>query len=272
MGPDAVDPLLRSLDKGDPACRPGAAWVLGKAGSPVHVPAILRAAAERQSGNRLEVFFEAAYELDAALTKKWLFSFLTLDRPMFRLRATEFLAERVTPEDRPRIDGLVNAPARQGAVRIAGLELLSRAQGVRRRGPARRRAGRSLPRRREARDLHPRHVGGPRARRPPERARPRGRRAPARLRDAGPGRAVPPRAQERLRARDRHGARRAPRAAPPGPARRAPRAPSASPGAAPTSPTRRSRACSTATSSRCSSRPWAATTSSTTTASSSRSS
>ena len=45
MGPDAVDPLLRALDKGDPACRPGAAWVLGKAGSPVHVPAILRAAA-----------------------------------------------------------------------------------------------------------------------------------------------------------------------------------------------------------------------------------
>ncbi len=126
MGPDAVEPLLRSLDKGDPACRPGAAWVLGKAGSPVHVPAILRAAAERQSGNRLEVFFEAAYELDAALTKKWLFSFLTLDRPMFRQRATEFLAERVSTEDRPRIDGLVNAPARQGAVRIAGLELLSR--------------------------------------------------------------------------------------------------------------------------------------------------
>ncbi len=125
-GPDVVDPLLRALDKGDPSCRPGAAWVLGKAGSPVHVPAILRAAAERQSGNRLEVFFEAAYELDAALTKKWLFSFLTLDRPMFRQRATEFLAERVTPEDRPRIDGLVNAPARQGAVRIAGLELLSR--------------------------------------------------------------------------------------------------------------------------------------------------
>ncbi len=126
MGPDAVDPLLRALDKGDPACRPGAAWVLGKAGSPVHVPAILRAAAERQSGNRLEVFFEAAYELDAALTKKWLFSFLTLDRPVFRQRATEFLAERVTPDDRPRIDGLVNAPARQGAVRIAGLELLAR--------------------------------------------------------------------------------------------------------------------------------------------------
>src|SRR6185503_11930152 len=101
MREDAIDPCLRAVAKGDNAVKPGAAWVLGKVGGPVHVSAILTAAADRTSGSRLEVFFEAAYELDAANTKKWLFSFLQLDRPVFRSRATEFLAGIVTPEDRP---------------------------------------------------------------------------------------------------------------------------------------------------------------------------
>ncbi|MCC7138557.1 MAG: HEAT repeat domain-containing protein [Planctomycetes bacterium] len=127
MGPDAVDPCLRAVARGDAAVRPGAAWVLGKVGSSVHVPAILTAAAERTSGSRLEVFFEAAYELDAALTKKWLFSYLTLDRPVFRARATEFLAGLVTPEDRPKIEGLLRSnSSRPAGVRVAGLELLAK--------------------------------------------------------------------------------------------------------------------------------------------------
>jgi len=126
LGTEVVDPVLQALTRGEAGLRPGAAWVLGKVGSRDHVPAILRAAAESRSGIRLETFFEAAYELDVALTKKWLFSFLTLERPVFRARATEFLAGIVVPEDRPRIDGLIHAPARQPGVRIAGLELLLR--------------------------------------------------------------------------------------------------------------------------------------------------
>lgn len=125
-GPDAVEPVLTALSGTDAAVKPGAAWVLGKIGGPEHVPAIVRAAVERTNGQRLEAFFEAAWELDPALTKKWLFSFLVLDRPVFRTRATEFLAERITPDDRPRIDNLLHAGANKGGVRIAGLELLAR--------------------------------------------------------------------------------------------------------------------------------------------------
>src|SRR5688500_1398379 len=57
MGPDAVDALFTALVSGSPAVKPGAAWVLGKSGSPSHVPGILRAAAERTNGSRLETFF-----------------------------------------------------------------------------------------------------------------------------------------------------------------------------------------------------------------------
>ncbi len=125
-GPDAVEPVLAALGGADAAVKPGAAWVLGKIGGPEHVPAIVRAAVERTNGQRLEAFFDAAWELDPALTKKWLFSFLVLERPVFRLRATEFLAERITPDDRARIDNLLHAGANKGGVRIAGLELLAR--------------------------------------------------------------------------------------------------------------------------------------------------
>lgn len=125
-GPEATQALVDALATGDPAVKPGAAWVLGKTGASEHVPVIVRAAVERSSGQRIETFFEAAWELDAVLTKKWLFSFLSLERPVFRKRATEFLAERITPDDRPKIDALINAGAKSQGVRIAGLELLAR--------------------------------------------------------------------------------------------------------------------------------------------------
>ena len=125
-GPEAIQALVDALATGDATVKPGAAWVLGKTGGAEHVPVILRAAVDRSNGQRIETFFEAAWELDPALTKKWLFSFLSLDRPVFRKRATEFLAERITPEDRPRIDALVSAGAKHQGVRIAGLELLAR--------------------------------------------------------------------------------------------------------------------------------------------------
>ncbi|MFO0934721.1 MAG: HEAT repeat domain-containing protein [Planctomycetota bacterium] len=126
MGPDAVDPVRRAVAKGDSAVKPGAAWVLGKVGTTADVGTILTAAADRPNGSRLETFFEAAYELDPAACKRWMFGFLSLDRPVFRARATEFLAGVLTPEDRPRIDGLLRAPGKQHGVRMAGLELLSR--------------------------------------------------------------------------------------------------------------------------------------------------
>ena len=125
-GPDAIEALLTALTVGDAAVRPGAAWVLGKIGGPEHVPAIVRAAVDRSNGQRIETFFEAAWELDPTVARKWLFSFLSLERPVFRARATEFLGERITPEDRPRIDLLINAGAKHSGVRIAGLELLAR--------------------------------------------------------------------------------------------------------------------------------------------------
>ncbi len=122
-GSEAVFPVLESLDKGDPAVRPGAAWVLGRIGGREHVQAILRAAAERAQASRVDVFFEAARTLDEALTKQWLFSWLqALDRPVFRASATEFLATLVTLEDRPKIDGFLRS--KMPAVRTAGLELL----------------------------------------------------------------------------------------------------------------------------------------------------
>lgn len=126
MGPDAIDPCLRAVAGNDPAVKPGAAWVLGKVGSSSHVPALCTAAAGRLNGSRIEVFFEAAQELDPVATKRWLFSFLTLDRPVFRARATEFLGGLVTAEDRPQIDRLLHATSRQAGVRVAGLELLAR--------------------------------------------------------------------------------------------------------------------------------------------------
>ena len=123
-GPQSVEPLKHALSNKDaPAIHPGAAWVLGHTGTASDVPLILRAAAERTSGSRLEVFFEAAQDLDVAITKKWLFDFLTLKRPVFRARASEFLAGLVTPEDRPKIDRLLQS--REPGVRIAGYELLA---------------------------------------------------------------------------------------------------------------------------------------------------
>jgi len=130
MGPDGVDPVRRAVAKGAAAVKPGAAWVLGKVGNAADVGTILTAAADRPNGSRLETFFEAAYELDPTACKRWMFGFLSLDRPVFRARATEFLAGVLTPEDRPKIDGLLRAPGKQHGVRMAGLELLSRTQAV----------------------------------------------------------------------------------------------------------------------------------------------
>jgi HEAT repeat protein len=125
LGPDAIAPLLRALDGSDPSVRPGAAFVLGQIGGPEHVPAIMRAAAQREQGSRLEVFFEAAKRLDEKGTKRWLFSWLAvLDRPVFRRLATEFLIPMVVAEDRAQIENLLRA--RQGPIRITGLELLAR--------------------------------------------------------------------------------------------------------------------------------------------------
>lgn len=130
LGPDAIEPVRLAVAKGDAAGKPGAAWVLGKIGQPADVGILLTAAAERTSGSRLETFFEAAYELDPAACKRWLFGFLSLDRPVFRARATEFLSGILVPEDRPRIDALLRAPVRQHGVRLAGLELLSRTRSA----------------------------------------------------------------------------------------------------------------------------------------------
>ncbi len=128
MGPEGVDPVRRAVAKGDSAVKPGAAWVLGKVGTTADVGTILTAAADRPNGSRLETFFEAAYELDPTACKRWMFGFLSLDRPVFRARATEFLAGILTPEDRPKIDGLLRAPGKQHGVRMAGLERSCRAR------------------------------------------------------------------------------------------------------------------------------------------------
>jgi HEAT repeat protein len=125
LGPDAIPPLLRALEGSEPAVRPGAAFVLGQIGGPEHVPAIMRAAAQREQGSRLEVFFESARRLDERATKKWLFQWLAvLDRPVFRRLATEFLIPLVTPDDRQAVENLLRA--RHGPIRITGLELLAR--------------------------------------------------------------------------------------------------------------------------------------------------
>ena len=76
-------------------------------------------------GSRIEVFFEAANDLDPVIAKKWLFSYLTvLERPVFRARATDFLATILVPEDREKVDRLLNSPL--GGVKIAGLQLLAK--------------------------------------------------------------------------------------------------------------------------------------------------
>jgi hypothetical protein len=125
MGPEGVDPVRRAVAKGDSAVKPGAAWVLGKVGTTADVGTILTAAADRPNGSRLETFFEAAYELDPTACKRWMFGFLSLDRPVFRARARSS-RWALTPEDRPKLDGLLRAPGKQHGVRMAGLELLSR--------------------------------------------------------------------------------------------------------------------------------------------------
>jgi HEAT repeat protein len=126
----SVTPALEAaLNGSDPAVKPGVAWVLGKLGDPVDVQYILAAAANRANGSRLEVFFEAAQELDPVATKKWLFSFLSvLDRPMFRARATEFLAGIVGPEDREKTEALIRSS--RAPIKITGLELLARSKGT----------------------------------------------------------------------------------------------------------------------------------------------
>jgi HEAT repeat protein len=122
-GNEAIPYLVRALDDGDFAVQPGAATVLGRIGEPVHIQAILRAAAKRANGHRAEEFFEAAWNLDPKKTKTWLIGFLPIsDRPIFRTLSAKFLAARVNSEDRDRVDGLLRS--RKPAVRAAGLELL----------------------------------------------------------------------------------------------------------------------------------------------------
>jgi len=109
-GPSVV-PALQRRSTGPTRRQAGRRVGARKVGEPAHVQALLRAAAERTSGSRLEVFFEAAYELDKTATKKWMFNFLAiLERPVFRMRATEFLAGVVGPEDREKVEGSCARP------------------------------------------------------------------------------------------------------------------------------------------------------------------
>lgn len=126
QGPEVVPYLVVILSDDESAAQPGAAWVLGHLGEPAHIQVLLRAAAKRRTGSRDEVFFQAAYDLDPAKTKHWLFSFLTLNRPVFRQKATDFLAQHVGEEDRPRVVNLLDAD--KPGVRIAGLRLLEPAK------------------------------------------------------------------------------------------------------------------------------------------------
>ncbi|MCA9314797.1 MAG: HEAT repeat domain-containing protein [Planctomycetes bacterium] len=122
-GQEVIPYLVAVLKNGDPAMQPGAAWVLGKIGEPVHVQVILGAAAQRTNASRAEVFFRAAYGLSAENAKSWLISFLGLaNRPLFRREATRFLAEHVTNADAPGVLQLLDG--RKAPVRIAGLQLL----------------------------------------------------------------------------------------------------------------------------------------------------
>ncbi len=123
---EVVGRLREVLVADESASQPGAAWVLGRVGEPVHVPVILRAAARRRNGSRAEVFFDAAYDLDPKRTKDWLFSFLPLKRPVFRQKATDFLLEHVNEEDRNRVVRLLDAE--KAAVRVSGLRLISAAK------------------------------------------------------------------------------------------------------------------------------------------------
>ena len=119
-GPVVVPYLLRVLEsKEASAIQPGAAWVLGHVGEASHIQPILRAAAERKNGSRAEAYFEAAYRLDSTKAKRWLFSFLTLRRPVFRQKATEFLARQVGPEDQERVLQLLESD--RDGLRVAGL-------------------------------------------------------------------------------------------------------------------------------------------------------
>ncbi|MDA1195939.1 MAG: HEAT repeat domain-containing protein [Planctomycetota bacterium] len=122
-GTEVIPTLVQLLDGGDDKLQAGAAWVLGKIGEPAHVPMILRAAAQRPNASRASVFFEAAYGLDADVTRRWLISFLTLStKPVFRDKAAEYLATRVSEDDQDRILNLLDAD--KAHVRIAGLRLL----------------------------------------------------------------------------------------------------------------------------------------------------
>ncbi len=121
-GAEVLPRLLEILNGEESAAQPGAAWVIGRLGEPAHIQIILRTAARRENGSRAEDFFEAAWALDPAKTKEWLFSFLTLNRPVFRQKATEFLVTHVDASDAPRVLLLLDAD--KPGVRIAGLRLL----------------------------------------------------------------------------------------------------------------------------------------------------
>ena len=125
-GEGVIPYLVEVLVAEESAMQPGAAWVLGRVGQTEHVQVILRAAARRRNGSRAEAFFDAAYDLDAKRTTDWLFSFLTLKRPVFRAKATEFLADHVGPENHERVLRLLDAP--KPGVRISGLRLLEPAR------------------------------------------------------------------------------------------------------------------------------------------------
>ena len=125
-GEEVIDRLRQVLAAEESPSQPGAAWVLGRVGEAAHVPLILRAAARRHNGSRAEVFFEAAYDLDPKRAKDWLFSFLPLKRPVFRQKATDFLLDHVTEEDRNRVVRLLDAE--KPAVRVSGLRLIEAAQ------------------------------------------------------------------------------------------------------------------------------------------------
>ncbi|MFV1959670.1 MAG: hypothetical protein ACC662_09705, partial [Planctomycetota bacterium] len=121
-GAEVIPYLVGVLDGPESSAQPGAAWVLGRLGEPAHIQILLRAAARRRNGSRAESFFQAAYDLDGRRTKTWLFSFLTLKRPVFRQKATRFLAAHIGTEDRERVIRLLDSD-REG-VRISGLRLL----------------------------------------------------------------------------------------------------------------------------------------------------
>ncbi|MHC4817167.1 MAG: HEAT repeat domain-containing protein, partial [Planctomycetota bacterium] len=119
--------VLVSAEPNDASLKPGAAYIVGRVGEKTHALTLLLVAAEKPQQRHAAVFFEAAWRLQPEQTVAEAFRFFHLAETTLRHQATKFVLDRVSRENLPAIQDLLDRhKSERPFTREIGLRLLDR--------------------------------------------------------------------------------------------------------------------------------------------------